>query len=164
MLESLFTCSNTYAKYSEFINPYPDNPDSVRSLYLLQSKIILPTKNKFGTENFKLTYGFCSKDLKKFISRDKSRVCFEIDQHMSCEVNSKGNYFCRHRGAACDFQVLGTDSKKVISFLRNLDFDSIYYYGSDRPIHVSWSETPRRKIWEFSPQNTPKPYSNYYCV
>jgi hypothetical protein len=164
MLESLCTCSNTYAKYSQLINPYPANPESVRSLELLQSKILVPTINKFGSDNFKLTYGFCSKDLKKFIKREKSRLCIEIDQHMSCETNRNGNYFCRHRGAACDFQITGSDSRKVISFLRRLDFDSIYYYGSDRPIHISWSEKPRRKIWEFTQQNTPKPYGNYYSV
>lgn len=164
MLEHLCTCSDTYHKYSHLINPYPENSESVRSLQLLEIKILIPIISKFGSENFKLTYGFCSKDLKRFITREKSRVCFEIDQHMSYEVNSKGNYFCRHLGAACDFRVMGLDSKKVISFLRSLDFDSIYYYGSDRPIHISWSQTPRRKIWEFTAQNTPKPYSNYYCV
>ena len=164
MLETLCKCSQTYLKYSDLINPYPENPDSERSLHSLQSKILIPTINKFGSENFKLTYGFCSKDLKRFISREKSRVCFEVDQHMACEINSKGNYFCCHRGAACDFQIVGTDSRKVIGFLRRLDFDSIYYYGPDRTVHVSWSENPRRKIWEFTAQNTPKPYSNYYCV
>jgi hypothetical protein len=164
VLENLCTCSNTYAKYSDLINPYPENPESVRSLEVLQFKILIPIISKFGAENFRITYGFCSKDLKKFITREKPRVSFEVDQHMACEVNSKGNYFCRHLGAACDFKVLGVDSKKVVSFLRGLDFDSIYYYGSDRPIHVSWSPTPRRKVWEFTAQNTPKPYSNYYSA
>ncbi|PMB14897.1 hypothetical protein [Fischerella thermalis] len=77
---------------------------------------------------------------------------------MAHEKNAKGNYYCKHLGAACDFQIVGVDSRKVISFIRSLKYDSIYYYGKDSPVHVSWSETPRRKIWEFTTHNTPKPY------
>ncbi|MBC7820973.1 MAG: DUF309 domain-containing protein, partial [Planctomycetaceae bacterium] len=55
----------------------------------------------FGNENFKLTYGFCSKDLLKFLNREKSRICVKVDQHMAAERNSKGNYYCKHLGAAC---------------------------------------------------------------
>lgn len=164
MLEQLCTCSQTYSKYEKEINPYPENPESERSLLFLQTSIIMPVINKFGIENFKLTYGFCSKDLLKLLRHEKSRICVEVDQHMANERNSKGNYYCKHLGAACDFIIAGVDSRKVISYLKTLNFDSIYYYGKDRPIHISYSTTPRRKIWEFTAQNTPKPYSNYYCV
>jgi len=30
----------------------------------------------------------------------------------------------------------------------NLEYDRMYYYGSDRPIHVSDSKTPMREITE----------------
>ena len=163
-LQDFCTCSNTYRKYQNLINPYPSNPESERALVNLTSKIIQPTINKFGSENFRLTYGFCSRDLLKFLKREKSRICASVDQHMAHEVNSRGNYYCKHLGAACDFQITGIDSRKVISFLKTLDFDSIYYYGRDRPIHISWSLAPRQKIWEFTSNNTPKPYSNYYLV
>ncbi|GBE95704.1 hypothetical protein NCWK1_5492 [Nostoc cycadae WK-1] len=164
MIQELCTCSNTYAKYSSLINPYPENSESLGSLETLNQLIITPVINKFGAENFKLTYGFCSKNLLKFLNREKSRICVKVDQHMSYEINSRGNYYCKHLGAACDFVITGIDSRKVISYLKTLNFDSIYYYGADRPIHVSWSAKSRRKIWEFTAQNTPKPYSNYYCV
>ncbi|WP_082803724.1 hypothetical protein [Anabaena sp. 4-3] len=164
MIEELCTCSETYAKYSHLINPYPENPESERSLESLHTSIITPVINKFGQENFKLTYGFCSKDLLKFLRREKSRICVKTDQHLAHEINSRGKYYCHHLGAACDLQIMGIDSRKVIIFLKTLNFDSIYYYGQHKPVHVSWSSTPRRKIWEFTPQNTPQPYSNYYCV
>lgn len=164
MIQELCTCSDTYIKYSDLINPYPDNSESLRSLEILTQLIITPVINKFGAENFKLTYGFCSKDLLKFLNREKSRICPKVDQHMSYEINSKGNYYCKHLGAACDFVIVGVDSRKVISYVKTLNFDSIYYYGENRPIHVSWSPRPRHKIWEFTEHNTPKPYSNYYCV
>jgi hypothetical protein len=164
MLEELCTCSQTYSKYSHLINPYPENPESVRSLSHLQSSILVPIINKFGAENFKLSYGFCSKDLLKFLNREKSRICVKVDQHTAHEINSKGNYYCKKLGAACDFKIVGVDSTKIIGFLKTLDFDSIYYYGKNKPIHVSWSQTPRRKAWEFTAENTPKPYSNYYWV
>lgn len=138
--------------------------DAFALLELLTQLIITPVINKFGHENFKLTYRFCSKDLLKFLTFEKSRICVKIDQHMSHEINSKGNYYCKHLGAACDFVITGIDSRKVISYIKTINFDSIYYYGKDKPIHISWSSTYRRKIWEFTPQNTPKPCSNYYCV
>ncbi|WP_138504431.1 hypothetical protein [Nostoc sp. PA-18-2419] len=164
MIQELCTCSKTYLKYSHLINPYPKNPESEQALINLHQSILIPIFNKFGLENLKLTYGFCSKDLKKFLTCEKSRICIEVDQHMSYETNNKGKYYCKHLGAACDFKIIGVDSTKVIGFLRNLDFDSIYYYGKDKSVHVSWSQSPRRKIWEFTAQNTPKPYSNYYWV
>jgi hypothetical protein len=164
MIQELCTCSNTYAKYSHLINPYPENPESKQALENLQTSILKPIIYRFGSENFKLTYGFCGRDLLKFLNREKSRICVKVDQHMAAERNSKGNYYCKHLGAACDFKIAGVDSTKVIGFLRTLNYDSIYYYGRDRPIHVSWSQTPRRKVWEFTIQNTPRPYGNYYWV
>lgn len=180
MIEQLCTCSQTYSKYSHLINPYPENPESERSLSNLQTSILTPVIHRFGAENFKLTYGFCSKDLLKFFNREKAKstvlgvspksnfsrpcICVKVDQHMAHELNSKGNYYCKNLGAACDFLIVGVDTTKVIGFLRSLDFDSIYYYGKDKPVHVSWSQTPRRKVWEFTTQNTPKPYGNYYWV
>lgn len=157
----LFTCSDTYKKFSHLINPYPQNPESEEALDNLTQSIIIPTANRFGCENLKLTYGFCSKDLLKYLNIEKSRICPKVDQHMSYEINSKGNYYCKHQGSACDFIINRVDSRKVISFLKTLNFDSIYYYGANRPIHVSWSPRSRRKIWEFTEHNTPKPYSNY---
>lgn len=164
MIDLLCTCTNTYKKYSNLIKPYPENPSSIDALFKLNCEILTPVINCFGYENFQLIYGFCSKDLKKFIAKEKSRVCTTVDQHMAHEVNSRGNYYCKHLGAACDFAIAGINSKKIIVFLRRLNFDSIYYYGENQPIHVSWSESPRRKIWEFTQQNTPIPYRNYYCV
>lgn len=160
MLEELCKCSDTYAKYSDLINPYPENSESMRSLCELQVSILTPVIHRFGSENFKLTYGFCSKDLLKFLTFEKSRICVKVDQHTAHERNAKGNYYCKNLGAACDFVIVGVDSAKVVSFLKTLNFDSIYFYGKDRPIHVSYSPSPRRKVWEFTAQNMPRPYSN----
>jgi len=51
----------------------------------------------FGREKFELTYGFCSRDLKKYLEKKdpvtglkNGRVAPHLDQHMCHEVNKNG--------------------------------------------------------------------------
>jgi len=34
-------------------------------------------------------------------------------------------------------------------------FDSLYFYGSDQPIHISYGTQHKRNIWAFTEEGTP---------
>lgn len=157
------TCSKTYNCYRDLINPYPQNPESIGAIENLFTQLLNPIIDRFGFENFHLTYGFSSADLIKFLNRKdpvtgqkNGRICSAVDQHTAHECDRNGNYICRHLGAACDFQIKGLDSDKVTRWIvKNLEFDSLYFYGFNRPIHLSYAQVNKRATWTFSSSNTP---------
>jgi len=164
-LEEFCTCTQTYRKYAEFINPYPQNrSETIPALEALCQHILDPVIDHFGRERFQLTYGFCSKDLKRFLSQKdpetgikNGRVDPSRDQHMAHEVNRNGKYYCDRLGAACDFRIMGLESDRLVEWIleQQLPFDSLYYYGSDRPIHISYSPQQRRSTWAFTDKGVP---------
>lgn len=164
-LEEFCTCSQTYNKYADQINPFPQNlEDTILAIQDLNQFILNPIVEYFGIDKFKLTYGFCSKDLKKYLDKKdpetgnkNGRVAPELDQHMAHEVNKNGNYYCKRLGAACDFIIIGEDSDRVIDWIlaEKLPFDSIYYYGADRPIHISYGPQHKRDIRTFTATGQP---------
>jgi hypothetical protein len=85
------------------------------------------------------------------------RVSPNLDQHMAHEVNRSGKYYCDRLGAACDFKILDLPSDELVeSILKQaLPFDSLYFYGPDRPIHISYGLQHKRAIWTFTAQGTP---------
>src|SRR5690606_12487281 len=94
----------------------------------------------------RVTYGFCSHSLSRLIRRG---IAPKLDQHASCEISANGNLICSRLGAAVDFLVEDEDMALVANWIiDNCDFDRLYYYGSERPIHVSMSETPQYAIYE----------------
>jgi len=53
-------------------------------------------------------------------------------------VNTRGNPICKREGFACDFYALNSDSLIVAQWIvNNISFDRLYYYGKNRPIHIS---------------------------
>jgi hypothetical protein len=164
-LEAFCTCTQTYQKYVGAIDPYPQNwQETIPALVRLHQNLIDPIVDRFGQDNFQLTYGFCSRDLKKYLERrdpdtgkKNGRIAPRIDQHMARERNRKGNYFCDRPGAACDFLIQNTSSDRVVEWIltEQLPFDSLYYYGSDRPIHISYGDRHQRDIWTFSATHQP---------
>jgi hypothetical protein len=163
-LEEFCTCTNTYRKYQNLIDPYPQNIKSIEAIKALCQFIIDPIVDYFGKESFQLTYGFCSPKLKSFLDKKdpitgkkNGRVAPNIDQHMAWEINSKGKYYCERLGAACDFQIINTSSSTVVKWIidRDLPFDSLYYYGDDRPIHISYGSDRKKAIWAFLPTGQP---------
>jgi hypothetical protein len=163
-LEEFCTCTKTYHKYQNQIDPYPKNSDSIKAIQELNHHIIDPIIEHFGTENFCLTYGFCSPDLKKFLAQKdpitgikNGRVAPKIDQHLSYELNKNNQYFCQRRGASCDFLIKNNPSNQVIDWIltQKLPFDSLYYYGENRPIHISYGLEHKRDIWGFTPTGKP---------
>ncbi|WP_231948352.1 hypothetical protein [Phormidesmis priestleyi] len=121
----------------------------------------------FSKERFQLTYGFCSKDLKRFLSQKdpetgmkNGRIDPNRDQHMAHEVNRDGKYYCDLVGAACDFRIVELGSDRFVEWIleQQLPFGSLYYYGCDsrsetlrdRRIHISYGSQNKRNIWAFT--------------
>ncbi|WP_088893796.1 hypothetical protein [Leptolyngbya ohadii] len=158
-LQEFCTCTQTYRKYADQIDPYPTNPqETIPAIQGLCEHILDPVIEHFGRERFQLTYGFCSKDLKRFLSQKdpetgikNGRVDPSRDQHMAHEKNRNGKYYCDRLGAACDFRIVGLESDRLVEWIleQQLPFDSLYFYGGDRPIHISYGPKQRRDIWAF---------------
>lgn len=126
------------------IENLPRRAETFNAIYDLASNLLDPVVEYFGA--IRLTYGFCSPELSKLIH---SRVAPELDQHASHEVNRKGNPICNRLGAACDFIVDDENMREVADWIiANLPFDRLYFYGDDRPIHLS-----------FGPQNSRAAYA-----
>ena len=164
-LEEFCTCTQTYQKYADRIDPYPDNrSETIPALEALCHHILDPVIAHFGRERFQLTYGFCSKDLKRFLAQKdpetgikNGRVDPSRDQHMAHEKNRNGKYYCNRLGAACDFRIVGLESDRLVEWIleQRLPFDSLYYYGRDRPIHISYAPQQRQNIWTFTDGGVP---------
>lgn len=122
----------------------PKEPGSYNALYELATKILDPLIDYYGM--IKLTYGFCSPELSRYI---KGRVAPKLDQHAAHELNRVGKPVCPRLGAAVDFIVEDEDMKEVAYWIMaNLTFDRLYFYGPDRPIHISYSAAANAEAWE----------------
>jgi hypothetical protein len=163
-LEDFCTCSQTYQKYADKIDPLPKSLETIQALQALNKWIIDPIINHFGSDQFQLTYGFCSPDLKRYLNQKdpetgikNGRIDPARDQHLAHEKNRNNKYFCQRLGASCDFLIKTVPSDQVIDWIlqQKLPFDSLYYYGSDRPIHISYGSEHKRDIWAFTPKKTP---------
>ncbi|WP_416674101.1 hypothetical protein [Egbenema bharatensis] len=66
-------------------------------------------------------------------------------------------YELRRLGAACDFRIVGLGSDRLIEWIleQQLLFDSLYYYGCDQPIHISYAPQQRQNIWTFTDGGVP---------
>jgi hypothetical protein len=164
-LDAFCTCTQTYQKFADCIDPYPQNAvESIPAIQALCERLLDPMIAQYGQENFLLTYGFCSVDLKRFLARKDpetgqkyGRVDPSRDQHMAMEKKRNGKYFCDRGGAACDVRIHGVSSCAVVDWIlaTRLPFDSLYFYGADRPIHLSYGPQQKRAIWGFTAQGTP---------
>jgi hypothetical protein len=163
-LENFCNCSQTYYKYAKEINPTPKNPASIVAIKELNQYIIEPVIEYFGREKFNLTYGFCSPDLKRFLDKKdpltgkkNGRIAPAIDQHMAHETKKNGKYYCERLGAACDFLIIDVSSNQLVEWIleQKLPFDSLYFYGNERPIHISYGPQHKRDIWRFNPTGQP---------
>lgn len=130
-------CSAT--QQSTGITNHPKQPDSYTALYELAVNILDPVIDYFGMIH--LTYGFCSHELGKHI---KKQVAPKLDQHAAFERNSKNNLICPRLGAAADFIIEDENMREVADWIaENTPFDRLYFYGDNRPIHVSFSAEPK---------------------
>jgi hypothetical protein len=163
-LEQFCTCTKTYQRYAEQIDPFPKNPESIEALQQLCEHILDPIIQNFGSDRFQLTYGFCSTDLKRWLAKKDpatgtkhGRVTPSLDQHMAHEKNRNGKYYCDRLGAACDFRIIDLPSDELVTWIlgQKLPFDSLYYYKARRPIHISYGPQHKRDLWAFTQKGTP---------
>ncbi|MDB9510990.1 hypothetical protein PN499_07330 [Kamptonema animale CS-326] len=164
-LHEFCTCTNTYRHYADKINPFPQNSAAtIQAIKDLNDFIIDPVIDCFGKDRFQLTYGFCSADLKKYLEKKdpitgikNGRVAPKIDQHIAYELNKNGQYYCPRLGAACDFFIRDLSSNELVEWIisQRLPFDSLYFYGEDRPIHISYGPQHKGDIWTFTAIGTP---------
>jgi hypothetical protein len=138
---NLIECGETQAKVG--ILNLPKTPSSYLALRELAENIIDPVIEYFG--GIELTYGFCSNELRSLI---KGRIAPKLDQHCAHEDDNKGKLICDRKGAAADFLVRDEDMFEVVKWIaQSLNYDRMYFYGTDRPIHVSYSYKPAREIY-----------------
>ena len=70
-----------------------------------------------------------------------------LDQHAGHEKNRLGRPICDRGGLAVDLRVPGVDSKTVADWIvANTPYDRLYYYGADRPLHVSVGPDAARAV------------------
>ena len=139
-INDLIDCGETQKKLN--IDNTPKSLETFHALGDLLSNILNPLVGHF--RDIELTYGFCSLELLKNIP---GKISPKVDQHSSHEKNSRGSLICDRLGAACDFYVKGKSSLIVAKWIvENLDFDRIYYYGDNLPIHVSYGPDHSKQI------------------
>ena len=122
-------------------NNNPTANDTQKVINDYKAHILMPIEQYFGLTT--ITYGFTSFELYKKVQKlSPQHTAPTLDQHTSHEVNSRGNLICKRGGLACDFIVEGFEENMgVIAkyIVQNLPFDRIYFYGNNKPLHVSIS-------------------------
>jgi len=140
----LIECGETQAATK--IENKPLELETYSALHELATRVLDPVIDYFGM--VKLTYGFCSRVLGKKIT---GRIAPDLDQHASCELKKNGTPICPRLGAAVDFVVEDEDMHEVaVWVIENTPFDRLYFYGSDRPIHVSFGPERTGQIVGFT--------------
>jgi DNA phosphorothioation-associated putative methyltransferase len=138
----LIECGET--QQSTGIANCPKQLESYNALYDLATNVLDPVIEYFGM--IRLTYGFCSHELGKHINK---RVAPKLDQHAAHELNTKKLPICPRLGAAVDFIVEDENMSDVANWIaENTPFDRIYYYGVNRPIHVSYGPESKNEYVE----------------
>jgi DNA phosphorothioation-associated putative methyltransferase len=150
----LVECGETQARLA--LPNRPLNPETFNALHDLATNVLDPVIDYFGA--IRLTYGFCSPALAKHIPE---RIAPDLDQHAAHETKRNGSLVCTRGGAACDFIVDDEDMREVAQWiLANVPVDRLYFYGADRPLHVSYSPTELGEAFEMvmtaSGRNVPR--------
>ncbi len=136
----LLNAGETWAAYQ--VENVPMQPATWNALKFLCKNILEPVRTRFGHPI--ISYGYSSPALTKLIS---GRIYPSLDQHAGHEIDEDGKPICKRLGQAVDFILPGYGSAKVASWIvANLPFDRLYYYGNDRPLHVSIGPDNSRSI------------------
>ena len=113
-----------------------------RGIEHIAAAILDPVTDGLGRPT--LTYGFASPRLARQIRRG---IAPRLDQHAGAEVTRGGRQVCERGGQAVDICVHGHTADALVErLLEATEFDRLYIYGLDRPVHVSASQSPRRQI------------------
>jgi len=136
----LVECGETQVRTG--LSNLPKRPESYNALYDLAVEVLDPVIDYFGM--IRLTYGFCSPELAKEIP---GRIDPKRDQHAAHELNGRGTPVCPRLGAAADFIVEDESMLDVAQWIvANAPFDRLYFYGDDKPIHVSYGPEHARQV------------------
>ena len=135
-------------KHAISLDNTPKASESILSAILMLETVLLPISKEFGC--VKITYGFVSLELNRYIQKNcSSGTSPSIDQHAASELNQANNQISKRHGLACDFTVNSYENKmdQVMLFIvNNLSFDKVYYYGNDKPLHVSVGNKAARHL------------------
>lgn len=142
----LIECGETWQRLTrEKGQPFdntPRVPETFEAIRALCAVVLDPVVRRFGTAD--LTYGFASSRLTRCIPR---RIHPAGDQHAGHELGRRGQPICHRGGLAVDFAVRGVDSLELARWVvEHAAFDRLYFYGRDRPIHVSAGPESTRQI------------------
>lgn len=140
LLSDLIYCDRSIMEQG--ISNDPEEEASLLAIKGLAESILEPVIEELGDVH--LTAGFHSYKSLGVLSRPSAP---KLDQHCAYEKNSRGKQICARGGFAVDFFVSGKNSLEVARFVaENLDFDRLYYYGEDRPLHVSHGPQAHRAV------------------
>ncbi len=146
----MIECGETWTRLAEEaradlrepVDNVPRQPESFEALKRLCADVLDPVFDEFGVGQ--LTYGFSSHALSREIPRG---IAPRLDQHASCEFGPRGNRICSRLGAAVDFESREHSALDIAEWIGgNTRFDRLYYYGPDRPIHVSAGPDDSRSV------------------
>ena len=99
----------------------------------LATKILDPIADRFGKPS--LSYCFASRALTRWVPRG---IAPSLDQHAGAEVGRAGRPICPRGGLAADVFVPGVNAADLAAWVvENLPYDRLYFYGPERPVHVS---------------------------
>jgi hypothetical protein len=125
----------------------PEQPGTVAALQRLTCDVLDPVVDQFG--RIVITYGFASRALTRHVPR---RIDPSRDQHSGHELRPNGEPICARLGQAVDFLVPGLCSGALAAWIAaKLPFDRLYFYGSDRPVHVSVGPEEARAVISMLP-------------
>lgn len=135
-----FECSETWRATK--VENVPKSERTYLAIDELVGRVLAPISEVFGAPE--LTHGFCSQNLQKKI---RGGILPKKDQHAGYESLPDGQRICQRDGMAADFIVPGICSLEIAKWIAsNTAFDRLYFYGSDRPLHVSIAPTPIQQI------------------
>lgn len=133
--EMLFHCGETWQRLQ--CQNLPEQEASWLAYQTLAQELLDPLAERFGIPL--LTFGFCGHLLRRAIQgKPQPRIAPRLDQHAACELNKRGQLICPRRGAGIDLIYPAQSSAHVAHWLAcHTPFDRLYFYGPERPLHVS---------------------------
>lgn len=142
----LIECGETWRSLTAARGAPFDNVPRVEATFAamraLCAAVLDPVTERFGRPE--LTYAFASAALTRHIP---GRIHPPLDQHAGHEVTRSGKPICERGGLAVDFFLPGEDSREVARWIvAATAFDRLYFYGSERPLHVSVGPQHTRQV------------------
>ncbi len=142
------------------IDNRPGQRASYEALERLAETVLDPVIDRFGP--CVLTYGFSSPALSKAIRRG---IAPRLDQHAASELNRGGKRICSRVGAAVDFFVEGASTLTIAKWIvSTCAFDRLYFYGPDRPVHVSVGPDESRQVVVMGTRADGRPIPRVYSL